>query len=118
MQMRVMVYGSDRITKRLTVSLARTGIDVVGTSDVSRVIGLLIRERCGLAVVDSLMEEAHTACRCIRELCDTRVVALIGRERNDWEHADSLECDGFVSECMGPIEIAARLKAVMRFRAS
>jgi len=118
MQMRVMVYGSDSITKKLTISLARTGIEVVGTSDVSRVIGLLIRERCGLAVVESLMEEAPSACRCIRELCDTRVVALLGRERNVWEHAELLECDGFVSEGMGPIEIAARLKAVMRFRAS
>jgi DNA-binding response OmpR family regulator len=116
--MRVMVYGSERITQRLTVSLARTGIEVVGTSDESRVIGMLIRERCGLAVVDSLMEEAQSTCRCIRQLCDTRVVALIGREQKNWEHADLLECDGFVCEGMGPIEIAARLKAVMRFRAS
>jgi len=116
--MRVMVFGRDRVTQMLTVSLARTGIEVVGTSDVSRVIGLLIRERCGLAVVDSLMEEAPSACRCIRELCETRVVALLGRERENWEHAHLLECDGFVSEGMGPVEIAARLKAVMRFRAS
>ena len=116
--MRVMVYGSDRITESLTVSLAGAGIEVISTSDGSRVMGLLARERCGLAVVDSLMEEAQSTCRCIRELCDTRVVALLGRERNDWERADLLECDGFVSEGMGPVELAARLKAVMRLWAS
>jgi len=116
--MRVMVYGSERITKSLTFSLAGTGIEVVSTSDGSSVMGLLARERCGLAVVDSLMEEAQSTCRCIRELCDTRVVALLGRERKNWEHAVLLECDGFVSEGMGPVELAAWLKAVMRFQAS
>jgi DNA-binding response OmpR family regulator len=112
--MRVMVFGSDRVTRSLTRSLAKIGIEVVGTSDCSSVIGLLAREKCGLAVVDSLMEEAQATCRCIREHCDTRVVALLSRQQVNWERADSLECDGYVCEGMGPVELAARLRAVMR----
>lgn len=42
--MRVMVFGSDRVTRRLSRSLAKIGIEVVGTSDCSSVIGLLARE--------------------------------------------------------------------------
>jgi len=112
--MRVIVFGRDRVTQMLASSLAKSGIEVVGTSDCSSVIGLLAGEKCGLAVVDSLMEEAQATCRCIRELCDTRVVALVSREHVSWEKADSLECDGYVCEEMGPVELAARIKAVIR----
>jgi len=108
--MRVMVFGREMMIQRLTTSLAGEGIEVVPTKAQPK------GERFDLAVVDSLSEEAETACQCIKELWGIPVVLIVKGRQVDWDRLQSLDIDGFIPEWMGAAELAARLRAVVRRR--
>ena len=113
MAMRVMVFGSKMMIRRLTASLAGGGIKVIGASDgLDRMMALLKQDEFDLAVVDSLSEEAEAACRCINELWDIPLVLIVREKQANWEKLKSLDADGYIPEGAGEAELAARLKAV------
>ena len=115
MAMRVIVFGSKMMIRRLNASLAGGGIKVIGASDgLDRMMALLKQDKVALAVVDSLSEEAEAACRRINELWDIPLMLMVSEKRSNWEKLKLLDADGYIPEGAGKAELAARLQAVVR----
>ena len=112
--MRVMVFSSKVIARRLIASLAEEGIELVRLSELTEAITLVKRERFDLALVDSLGEEAETVCRCIGELGCVPVVLMVDRTRADWARLQSLGIHGYLPRGANGAELAARMRAVAR----
>ena len=108
--MRVVVLGDDMMVRRLSASLARQGIEVVGT------VPVLGEEGFDLVVVDSLEEEAETACRRIKQTRGVPVVLMVRGRQTDWDKLQSLDTDAYIPEGVSGAELAARLRAVVRRR--
>lgn len=114
--MRVMLLGNDALIKKFATSLYRGGIEVVGVSDSAKIMNMLGQKKFDLVLVDSLIEDARPICCGIREMCGTRVAAVVRGQPPDWKKVGSLETDGYVFEGANPAELAARVRAMMRPR--
>ncbi len=106
--MRVAVLGDDMIIRRLSASLARQGIEVVGTATAAK------GKHFDLAVVDSLEEEVEAACHYIKQVFGMPVVLMVRARQADWERLELVDTDAYVPEDVGGAELAARLRAVVR----
>ncbi len=112
--MRVMILGRKTTTQRLSLSLAKQGIEAHSTSDESQVMALLSQQRFDLVAVDGLVYGAEAACNSIRERGGIPVVLIIRQIDPDWERLASLDIDGFIPRGVRGAELAARLRAVVR----
>lgn len=112
--MRVIVFSSKITVRRLTASLAGKGVELVNLSEMGEAITLLKQERFDLVVVDSLVEEADTVCRCIVELGCVPVVLMVDKKRADWGKLQSLGIHGYLLQGANGTELAARLHAIAR----
>lgn len=114
-KMRVIVFGRERMIKKLSVFLAREGIEMVGTSDrVDKMITLPEQGGFDLAIVDSQAETTEAACHHIKEIWDMPVVLIVNRRQADWERLQSLDADGYLAEEAENGELVARLRAMLR----
>ena len=95
--------------RRLTVSLAREGIEVL-TGDPEAIK----QERFDVAVVDGLMKETEAVCCRIRELGDVPVLLMVSQKQADWGKLQSLDPDGYIPDGTVQAELGARLRAVVR----
>jgi len=108
--MRVIVFGRERMIKKLSVFLAREGIEMVGTSDrLDKMITLPEQGGFDLAIVDS-----QAACHHIKEIWDMPVVLIVNRRQANWERLQSLDADGYLAEEAESGELVARLRAMLR----
>lgn len=112
--MRVMILGRKTTTQRLSLSLAKQGIEALNTSDESQAMALLNQQGFDLVAVDGLVYGAEAACHCIRERRGIPVVLIISQRDPDWERLASLDIDGFIPGRVRGAELAARLRAVVR----
>ncbi len=112
--MRILAFGNEIMTRRLTASLTGDGIEVVGLSEMRDAVALLKQERFDLAVVDSLIGEAGAFCHCVSELGCVPVAVMIREAQGDWRKLRSLDADGFIPDWVGRAELAARLRAIVR----
>lgn len=113
--MRVVVFGRKRTIQRLTVFLASEGIELVVISDgIGESVALEEPGSCDLAIVDSLSEEAEAVCHHIREFWEIPLVLTVGQKQADWERLQSLGADGYLPREARAIELAARLRAILR----
>ena len=108
--MKVLVFGSEQIIRRLSASLAKEEIEIVPAMLVPK------QGRFDLAVVDSSVEGAETVCRNIKQLWGIPVVLMVRGRQADWERLQSLDIDAYIPEEIGATELAARLRAVVRRR--
>ena len=109
-KMRVIVFGRERMIKKLSVFLAREGIEMVGTSDrLDKMITLPEQGGFDLAIVDS-----QAACHHIKEIWDMPVVLIVNRRQANWERLQSLDADGYLAEEAESGELVARLRAMLR----
>lgn len=109
-KMRVIVFGRERMIKKLSVFLAREGIEMVGTSDrLDKMITLPEQGGFDLAIVDS-----QAACHHIKEIWDMPVVLIVNRRQANWERLQSLDADGYLAEEAENGELVARLRAMLR----
>ena len=102
------MLGHEAMIRRLSASLAGRGIEVVRTMTVPKA------ESFDVAVVDSLVDEAEAACRCIKRVCGVPVVLIVRGRQTDWEKLQSLDTDAYIPEGASGAELAARLRAVVR----
>lgn len=114
MEMRILAFGNEIMTRRLTASLPDDGIEVVGLSEMQEAVALLKQEKFDLAIVDSLIVEAGMFCRYISELGHVPVALVIREAQADWMKLQSLDADGFIPDWVGRAELTARLKAIVR----
>ena len=114
MKMRVMAFGDEIVIRRLTIPLAREGIEVVGFSDVLKAAASMKQERYDLAIVDSRIGKARLVCHCIGQLGGIPVVLMIRETRVDWRKLQSLAVDGYIPDWVGQAEMAARLRSIVR----
>lgn len=112
--MRVMILGSKTATRRLSLSLAKQGIETRSASDGSQAMVLLSQQRFDLVAVDGLVDGAEAACRSIKEHGGIPVVLIISQRDQDWEKLASFDIDGFIPYGVRKAELAARLRAVVR----
>ena len=112
--MRILAFGNEIMTRRLTASLSRDGVEVVGLSEMQEAVALLKQERFDLAIVDGLIGEAGTFCRCISELGRVPVALILREVQVDWRKLQSLDADGFIPDWVGRAEMTARLRAIVR----
>lgn len=109
-KMRVIVFGRERMIKKLSVFLVREGIEMVGTSDrLDKMITLPEAGGFDLAIVDS-----QAACHHIKEIWDMPVVLIVNRRQANWERLQSLDADGYLAEEAENGELVARLRAMLR----
>ncbi len=114
MKIKVMVFGDKMMIRRLTLSLVEEGMEVLTSSGGPKAMALLKQKGIDLAVVDSLMEEAEAVCRRIREIPGIPVVLMVSRNQADWKKFLTLDSDGYIFDGAGHLELAARLRAVLR----
>lgn len=112
--MRVITFGKVAMIRNLTNSLAREGIEVMGTTDRLEMMDLLERGGFDLAMINISVERVEAICRRIKRLRRIPVVLVVGNKQANWERLQSLDTDGYISEGLRPIEMAARLRAVVR----
>ena len=112
--MTVMIFSSKIVARRLTVSLAGEGIELVRLSEEAEAITLLQQERFDLAVVDSSAEEPETVCRCIGELGCVPVALMVNGKQADWDKLQSLDIHGYLPQGTSGAELAARIRAMSR----
>ncbi len=113
--MKALVYGSERTTKKLSGLLADEGIEVTvmpeghfNTGDWQK------GSRFDLAIIDSFSNTVESACRSIRESWNTPIALLIDPKQTDWNKLLSLDADCYIQESRESIEMAARLRALLR----
>ena len=109
-----MVFGSKKVAQRLSASLKAMGIELLGLTEVPMMAPLLEQNKFDLALVDSLAEKAELACHHISEYGDIPLVLVVNKKQKNWGRLDSLDADGYVNYEARGVELAARLKAVVR----
>ena len=112
--MRIIAFGSKPITKRLIYALAGSDFEIINSADVFNAVDLLQESSFDLVVVDSSAEGAEVTCRRIREVGSVPIVLMIGEEQPDWKEMQPLAVDGYIPDGVNGVELAARLKAVLR----
>ncbi len=112
--MRIIAIGTKFMTKRLIFALAGSEVELVSPSEVLEVITLLKQDKFDLVVVDSLVKGAETTCRRISELGSVPIVLMIGQRQPNWKEMQSLDIDGYIPQGVNGVELAARLRAVLR----
>lgn len=111
-----MALGNIMTIKRLNAWMDADGVDLVGLSGMSEAISRLQQERFDVILIDSLLEEAANACRCIFEMACAPIALIVREAEANWQKLCSWEVDAFVPEESGRVELLARIKAVSRRR--
>ena len=112
--MRVMVFGSKRIAQKLTTSLNGKGFELTSFAKVPEVMAQLEQKRFDLVVVDSSVERAEAVCHSVDMFGHVPIMIMVRERRANWDKLDSLDVDGYLSNGVGSIVLAARLQAVER----
>lgn len=113
--MRILVFGREKTIKRLSVFLAKEGIEVVGISDgLDKMMAVQKQSRFDLAILDSWAEEAEAACHHIHKFWGTPLVLIVNKRQVDWKRMQSLGANGYLPEEAGEVELAARIRATLR----
>ena len=112
--MRIIAFGSKPITKRLISALAGSDFELVNPSEMFEVVTLLKQDNFDLVVVDGLAREVEVTCRRIREVGSVPIVLMIEEGQPDWKEMRPLAVDGYIPDGVNGVELAARLRAVLR----
>ncbi len=67
-----------------------------------------------MAIVDFSTRHAVSDCRYLRKSCDIPVVAALPDNDTSWKRLRRVDVDGFILRDAGPLEITARLNAILR----
>ena len=112
--MKVLVFGSKSIVRKITESIKGIGIELVSHSEMTEVIALLKQKMFALVLVDSLSNETEVVCNHIRELGTVPLILVVNSRKADWKRLHPLNADGYLPAEAGRNELAARLKAMHR----
>ena len=112
--MKVLVFGSKSVVRKITESLKEIGIELVSLSEMTEVITLLKQKIFALVLVDSLTEEVEKTCQHIRELGTVPLVLIVNSRKADWKRLQPLAVDGYLPAEAGRNELSARLRAMHR----
>ena len=111
-----MAIGNTMTINRLNFWIDNKGFDLIGLSRIPEALAILQQERFDIILIDSLLEEAGNACRCIDKLACAPIALLVRETEANWLKLGGWEVDGFVPEGSGRLELAARIKAISRRR--
>jgi DNA-binding response OmpR family regulator len=111
-----MALGDALTIARLNTYIDTADIDLIGLSGIPEAINHIRQERFDVILIDSLLEEAGTACQSIYEMACVPVALLVRETEANWQKLCFWEVDGFVREESTRSELAARIKAVSRRR--
>ena len=112
--MKVLVFGSKSIVRKITESLKWIGIELVSLSEMTEVIALLKQKMFALVLVDSLSNETEAVCNHIRELGTVPLILVVNSRKTDWKRLQPLDVDGYLPTEVGRNELTARLRAMHR----
>ena len=113
--MKALVYGNEKTIEKLAGLLAKEGIKVEGREEAfSGKTGWTESGRFDLVIIDSKLENAEMGCRTIRKQGDTPIALLVHPKQANWKKLQSMDADCYLSETREDMELAARLKAVIR----
>jgi DNA-binding response OmpR family regulator len=107
-----MVLGDETMVRRLSVSLAGEGVELV------RAVTPVGEGKFDVVLVDSVIGGAEAACHYIKQVSSIPVVLMVRARQADWQRLQALDADAYVPEGVGGAELAARLRAVVRRRSA
>jgi DNA-binding response OmpR family regulator len=113
-KLKVIALGTTATPKRLNACTARGGLDLVCFSRMTDMVSRLQQEKYDVILVDSLHEEAFSACRDLVEMTGSPVVLLVNEAEVNWQNLYSWSVDGFLSDKSGETEMVARITALAR----
>ena len=117
--MRIVAIGTKLTTSRLISALAGSDFEFVYPTTLFDVETLLKQDKFDLVVMDNSTKGIEMTCRRIREIGGVPIVLMIGEEQPDWKEMQPLAVDGYIPDGVNGVELAARLRAVLRrFRAA
>lgn len=114
MQLRTLVLGNKNVTRRVSNSLAGSGISFTCQSEVSQALNLLKKEQFDLALVDGYMDDIESVCYRITWLYRSPVVLIINGTQADWNILRSLDVDGFIPEEANHVELVTYFQTIAR----
>jgi DNA-binding response OmpR family regulator len=115
-RLKVMALGDALTIARLNTCIDTADVDLIGLSRIPEAIKHIKQEKFDVILIDSLLEEAGTACQSIYEMACVPVALLVRETEANWQKLGFWEVDGFVREESTRSELVARIKAVSRRR--
>lgn len=113
--MKLAVFGRKDTIQKVVDCLSCEGLEVTSIpKGDDNILVLRHLAEFDLVIVDNLAKGAESTCRCIADLPHVRLVLIVRGTQADWNKLRSIDPFGYIPEGAGMIELAARLKAILR----
>jgi DNA-binding response OmpR family regulator len=112
--MKALVYGKEKLYKKLTAQLYKEGIEMKKAGYQFYKEEDFADKLYDLAIVDSSCDTAATACAYIRNEWDIPIILVVNPRQANWKGIIPMDADGYILEVKTDSEFAARARALLR----
>lgn len=112
--MKALVYGQEKMYKKLAAQLSEEGIDMKKADYQFYKTEYTADEPYDLAIVDSGCETAGAACTYIRNEWDIPIILVVNPRQANWKGIVPMDADGYILEVQRDSEFTARARALLR----
>lgn len=116
--LRVLALGNPTALNSILYDINNHNIELKSLSEIDDVVSNLIGGQYHIVIVDSLYDNADTACFKLCDMATVPVALLIRQSKVNWNRLYALNVDGYIFEESGKTELLARLKAIARRKRS